>query len=59
MENNDQKNISAPVNKYILYFGRLSEEKGVDILIKAYAALNTDLKLYILGSGPMEKSLKI
>ena len=40
--------------KLILYTGRLSAEKGVDVLIAAYAALDGSLptKLYILGDGP-------
>jgi len=37
---------------YFLYFGRLSKEKGVDILLKAIAQTNYQLK--IAGSGPEE-----
>ncbi len=40
---------------YLLYFGRLSEEKGLDILIKA-AALSGQL-IKIAGTGPEEKKL--
>ncbi|MFH1822311.1 MAG: glycosyltransferase family 4 protein [Patescibacteria group bacterium] len=36
---------------YLLYFGRLSKEKGIDTLIEAMAKLNTDLKLKIVGEG--------
>ncbi len=43
--------------KYILYFGRLSEEKGVKDLIEAYLKLSTGVKLYITGTGPLEKDL--
>lgn len=42
--------------KYILYFGRLSKEKGVLNLIEAMKDI--DYKLYILGTGPIEEELK-
>lgn len=42
--------------KYILYFGRLSKEKGVLNLIEAMKDI--DYKLYILGTGPIEDELK-
>ena len=45
-------------SNYILYYGRLSEEKGVADLIVAYAQIKTDLLLKIVGSGPEEKNLK-
>lgn len=41
---------------YILYFGRLSKEKGVKTLITA--AKDLTAKLYILGTGPIEEELK-
>lgn len=40
---------------YILYFGRLSEEKGLDILLKA---LPDNVNLLIAGSGPYEEKIK-
>ncbi len=42
-------------NNYFLYFGRLSEEKGLLTLIEA--ALKTNIKLKIAGTGPIEKIL--
>ena len=42
---------------YILYFGRLSKEKGVKILIDA--AKKTKCRLVILGTGPIEEELKV
>lgn len=42
---------------YILYFGRLIEEKGVDILIKAMEFC-PNIKLKIIGAGPQEEELK-
>lgn len=34
---------------YVLYFGRLSQEKGLPILIRAWAEMPTDLKLVFAG----------
>lgn len=41
---------------YILYFGRLTKEKGVKELIDSMK--NVNYKLYILGTGPIEQELK-
>lgn len=43
--------------EYALYVGRLSEEKGVDVLIKA-AAKNPHVPVRIVGTGPEERALK-
>lgn len=43
---------------YFLYFGRLSREKGVPTLIKAYATLKTDRKLLVVGTGPVAEQAK-
>lgn len=40
----------------VVYFGRLSEEKGVDVLIDAVAAIGERLR--IAGTGPAEQTLK-
>ena len=42
---------------YLLYFGRLGEEKGIDILLNALPA--TKEKLKIVGSGEEEAKLKL
>ena len=45
-------------DKIILYVGRLSKEKGVDVLIKAFSFIkDLNIKLYIVGGGPQEKIL--
>jgi len=49
---------TAADEKYILYFGRLSEEKGIADLLCAYAKLKTEVKLRIVGNGPQEEELK-
>lgn len=43
-------------NGYVLYFGRLSQEKGVKTLIEA--AKLCGCRLVILGTGPQEAELK-
>jgi glycosyltransferase involved in cell wall biosynthesis len=44
--------------KYFLYFGRLSQEKGVDLAINALS-LNPKLNLKIVGRGPEKESLQL
>ncbi|RLC98271.1 MAG: glycosyltransferase family 1 protein, partial [Chloroflexota bacterium] len=44
-------------NNYVVYFGRLSYEKGVDTLIRA-AQLCPDIPVVIIGTGPDEQMLK-
>lgn len=49
-----QKHNIDKVNKIILFFGRLTKIKGVDILLQTYAKLNNKLKnttLLICGEG--------
>ena len=46
------------MGKYILYFGRLSEEKGIGDLIKAFSLLKTSYKLVIAGAGPQKEELE-
>ena len=49
-------------NPYLLFFGRLSSEKGVDVLvdafIKALPSLPAKLKLVIAGDGPERQSIE-
>lgn len=42
--------------KYYLYFGRLSEEKGILTLIKAIESVKANL--YIVGSGPLKEEIE-
>jgi glycosyltransferase involved in cell wall biosynthesis len=47
--------------KFVLFAGRLSEEKGLDILLDAYALLQRDgtqMPLKIVGDGPMMEALQ-
>lgn len=49
---------SAISEKYLLYFGRLSREKGIDILLRAFLKTEKNLRLKIAGSGEEFKNLK-
>ncbi len=49
--------VPANVGQYILYFGRLIGEKGVDILLEA-ARLTPDVPVVIVGDGPDREKLE-
>lgn len=42
--------------RYVLYFGRFSQEKGIDTLLEAIKAL-PDVQFVFAGSGPMEDKI--
>lgn len=44
--------------KSIIYFGRISSEKGIEILLFAKEQLPADIKLKIIGTGPEEDKLR-
>jgi hypothetical protein len=48
---------AMPKERYFLYFGRLSSEKGVKTLLKAFRDL-PNCRLDVVGTGPEEKALK-
>lgn len=43
--------------RYVLYLGRLSREKGVDLLLDAFSK-PLDCELWIAGGGPTEETLR-
>ena len=47
----------ATHDSYYLYYGRLSDEKGVPLLIESFADMS-GLTLKIVGTGPIENKLK-
>jgi glycosyltransferase involved in cell wall biosynthesis len=53
---NSKKNTDKITNSF-LFVGRLSYNKGVDLLIKAFNK-NNDKKLFIIGSGPEKNKLE-
>jgi glycosyltransferase involved in cell wall biosynthesis len=44
--------------RYFLYVGRLSPEKGLDVLLAAMALLPRDIPLHIVGKGSLEAEYK-
>lgn len=53
---NSSKCDSVPCKKdYALYFGRLSNEKGIELLIEAWP---DNAKLVIAGTGPLQDKIK-
>jgi glycosyltransferase involved in cell wall biosynthesis len=49
--------IRRSTGEYVLYAGRLSEEKGVDVLLDAWKQLRQPIKLQIIGDGPLNARL--
>ena len=43
---------------YVLYFGRLSKEKGIETLLKAHQDIAKEIPLKIVGTGLIENELK-
>jgi glycosyltransferase involved in cell wall biosynthesis len=43
---------------YLLYFGRLTNEKGIWTLIQAMEKTAADLSLYVVGDGPESKKIE-
>lgn len=43
---------------YILYFGSLSKEKGIEVLLDAMTEVKNSVTLKIVGEGPLENALK-
>lgn len=48
-------NLMQNSKEYYLYFGRLSEEKGILTLIKAMVGIGSNL--YIVGTGPLKEEI--
>jgi glycosyltransferase involved in cell wall biosynthesis len=53
----DEGQPSWPREGYFLYVGRLAVEKGLPVLIKAFAELKSE-SLIIIGDGPQRKELE-
>jgi glycosyltransferase involved in cell wall biosynthesis len=43
---------------FVLFVGRLSHEKGLETLIDGWRRVEKNLKLKIIGSGPLEESVR-
>lgn len=46
------------IGNYALYFGRLSQEKGVELLLAAWESMPRDAILKVAGTGPLESKLR-
>ena len=44
--------------KYVVFYGRIGEEKGVRILMQIWEQIK-DIPLVVMGSGPLEKEFKL
>lgn len=44
-------------DRYVVFYGRIGEEKGVRILMDAWNRI-TDIPLVVMGSGPLEEEFK-
>lgn len=53
-----QYHLCKNIDDYFLFFGRLSVEKGLMSLVKAYHKGNFENKLYLVGDGPLRKELE-
>jgi glycosyltransferase involved in cell wall biosynthesis len=49
---------SPPDGRLVLVVGRLVEQKGVDVAVRALAALPDDVRLAVLGDGPERPRLE-
>lgn len=47
--------VATSVRDYGLYVGRLSEEKGISVLVSAWSKLTSSVPLQIAGVGPMQE----
>jgi glycosyltransferase involved in cell wall biosynthesis len=48
----------AGKGNYALFVGRLSPEKGIDVLVEAWSRLDHALPLWVVGDGPLRESLQ-
>jgi len=53
----DYNSINPPKKDYVLYFGRFSEEKGINTLLDACGEL-PEVKFVFAGTGPLEDKLR-
>jgi glycosyltransferase involved in cell wall biosynthesis len=49
---------SSSTGNYILYFGRLSQEKGIRTLCDAHSEMDASIELVVAGTGPVEGELR-
>jgi glycosyltransferase involved in cell wall biosynthesis len=42
---------------YVVFVGRLSEEKGIGVLLSAWSELKSDVRLKVVGDGPLAQQV--
>lgn len=57
IERNEVFSLKKHTNFHLLFSGRLSQEKGIDVLLRAMVSL-PNVKLHIAGDGPQRVSLE-
>jgi glycosyltransferase involved in cell wall biosynthesis len=55
-ESKQVKNFNPIKEEFVLYIGRLTKEKGIETLLKAWEKI--DYKLKIFGDGPLKEKIK-
>jgi len=50
--------VSASTGDYVLFVGRLAQEKGLDTLLRCWRRLGTSIPLKIAGEGPLREELE-
>ena len=50
-------NVEGLPERYVVFYGRIGEEKGIRVLMKAWNKLS-DVSLVVMGGGPLEKEFK-
>ncbi|WP_118830247.1 glycosyltransferase family 4 protein [Salinibacter ruber] len=53
----EDRGVGEEDNKFALFVGRISEEKGLDIAIQAWRDAKISIPLRIVGDGPMENEV--
>jgi glycosyltransferase involved in cell wall biosynthesis len=51
--------VSSGGGGYAIFVGRLSEEKGIDTLLRGWDVLGGEVPLKIVGDGPLAESVKV
>lgn len=49
--------VNAIPERYVVFYGRIGEEKGVHLLMKMWDSIN-DIPLVVMGSGPLESEFR-
>ncbi|MFH1173098.1 MAG: glycosyltransferase [bacterium] len=56
--NLEEYNLAGSTGNYLAYVGRLSQEKGVSLILTALVKAGSDIPLKIIGDGPEKDNLR-